>query len=178
MDGGVSGTGTHLDLLAGAKRVLILALTDGKDMTEGMMTSHPGGGRQELEDLEKSGTEVVLRIPAEVDLVELMSADERPQGVGPGRTSGLGRRRAASRPSGAELGPTQPGGGEAGGRTEAATAPTRPPTARSWATVMALTMATEDDEPWLITQTPSTPSSMAPPVFSGSSAAARGRRWG
>ena len=52
--------------------------------------------------------------------------------------------------------------------TEAATASTRPATARSWATVTALTMAVADDEPWLMTQTPSTPSSMAPPVFSGS----------
>jgi NTE family protein len=73
MDGGVSGTGTHLDLVAGAGRVLVLALTDGSDMTDGMMTSHPGSGRQELEDLEKSGSEVVLRTPAEVDMFELMS---------------------------------------------------------------------------------------------------------
>jgi NTE family protein len=42
MDGGVSGTGLHLDLLAGARRVLALALTDGSDMVEGMMTSRPG----------------------------------------------------------------------------------------------------------------------------------------
>ncbi len=90
MDGGVSGTGTHLDLLAGAKRVLILALTDGKDMTEGMMTSHPGGGRQELEDLEKSGTEYMLRIPAEVDLLELMSAESVPKALA------LGARQASA----------------------------------------------------------------------------------
>ena len=44
MDGGVSGTGTHLDLFGGTRRVLILALTDGSDVTEGMMTSHPGDG--------------------------------------------------------------------------------------------------------------------------------------
>jgi len=73
MDGGVSGTGIHLDLLAGAGRVLILALTDGNDATEGMMTMHPDDGRKELEDLEKSGTEVVLRVPEQVDMMELMS---------------------------------------------------------------------------------------------------------
>ncbi len=56
MDGGVSGTGTHLDLLAGARRVVILALTDGRDMSEGMMTTHPDAGQQELDDLEASGT--------------------------------------------------------------------------------------------------------------------------
>ena len=29
MDGGVSGTGTHLDLVAGARRAVVLHLTDG-----------------------------------------------------------------------------------------------------------------------------------------------------
>lgn len=84
MDGGVSGTGTHLDLLAGAKRVLILALADGSDMTEGMMTSHPGGGRQELEDLEQSGTSVVLRTPTEVDLEMLMAPSSVPKALAMG----------------------------------------------------------------------------------------------
>jgi NTE family protein len=73
MDGGVSGSGTHLDLLAGARRVLILALSDGTDVTEGMMTSHPDEGRRELEDLRNSGTEVVLRVPSTVDYLQLMS---------------------------------------------------------------------------------------------------------
>jgi NTE family protein len=81
MDGGVSGTGTHLDLVAGAKRVLVLALTDGKDVTEGMMTSHPGDGLQELEDLKQSGTEVVLRIPTEVDLLMLMAPESVPKAL-------------------------------------------------------------------------------------------------
>lgn len=49
MDGGVSGSGVHLDLVAGAQRVLVLALTDGSAMTEGMMTIHPDAGRQEAE---------------------------------------------------------------------------------------------------------------------------------
>jgi NTE family protein len=73
MDGGVSGTGVHLDLLAGSERTLVLALTDGSEVTEGMMTSHPGEGQQELEDLKASGTDVLVRMPAEVDLLELMS---------------------------------------------------------------------------------------------------------
>ena len=42
MDGGISGTGTHLDLLAGARRVVVLALTDGSEVTEPMMTTAPG----------------------------------------------------------------------------------------------------------------------------------------
>ena len=70
--------------------MLILALTDGKDMIEGMMTSHPGGGQQELADLEKSGTEVVLRIPAEVDLAELMSPNSVSEALA------LGTRQASA----------------------------------------------------------------------------------
>jgi NTE family protein len=73
MDGGVSGTGTHTDLLAGSRRALILALAHPDDHAEGMMTANPEHGRQELEDLEKSGTEVLLRTPSEVDLLQLMS---------------------------------------------------------------------------------------------------------
>ena len=38
-------------------------------------------------------------------------------------------------------------GASGGGRTEAAIAAASPSTATSWATVMALTMATEDDDP-------------------------------
>jgi NTE family protein len=84
MDGGVSGSGTHLDLLAGATRVLILALLDGSDQTEGMMTSHPDAARQELEDLKRSGASVVLRTPTEVDLMELMSPSSVPRALAMG----------------------------------------------------------------------------------------------
>jgi NTE family protein len=73
MDGGVSGTGVHLDLLAGTRRALVLTLTDGTEVEDGMMTLHPVEGKQELEDLRASGTEVVVRMPEEVDLANLMS---------------------------------------------------------------------------------------------------------
>ena len=89
MDGGVSGTGTHLDLFGGARRVLILALTDGRDVTEGMMTAHPGDGIQELEDLKASGTEVMLRTPSEVDLMTLMEPAAVPTALA------LGARQAS-----------------------------------------------------------------------------------
>jgi NTE family protein len=84
MDGGVSGSGTHLDLFGGARRVLLLALTDGSDLPEGMMTMSPERGRQELEDLQRTGTEVVLRTPAEVDLAELMSPASVPKALAMG----------------------------------------------------------------------------------------------
>ncbi|MGH9080087.1 MAG: patatin-like phospholipase family protein [Acidimicrobiales bacterium] len=81
MDGGVSGTGTHLDLLAGANRVLILSLTDGNDMNEGMMTLPRGGGAPEFEDLGATGTNVLLRTPAEVDMLELMDPAAVPRAL-------------------------------------------------------------------------------------------------
>src|SRR5215510_3481883 len=59
------------------------------------------------------------------------------------------------------------------GRQPAATATrnlsTRPASTISAATLAALTMAVADDDPWLMMHTPSTPSSIAPPVWSGSS---------
>ena len=84
MDGGVSGTGSHLDLLGGSKRVLVLALTDGADLDEGMMTANPDDGRREVEDLEGSGTSVMLRTPKEVDLMDLMSPSAVPRAVAMG----------------------------------------------------------------------------------------------
>ncbi len=84
MDGGVSGTGTHLDLLAGAERVVILALTDGHDLSEGMMTTHPDAGEEELADLKASGSSALLRTPAEVDLLELMSPSAVPRALAMG----------------------------------------------------------------------------------------------
>jgi hypothetical protein len=75
MDGGVSGSGTHLDLVAGAGRVLALTLTDGtvEDGVVGMMTSAPDGFLRELEQVRRSGTKVFVRAPAEVEIEELMS---------------------------------------------------------------------------------------------------------
>ncbi len=90
MDGGVSGTGIHLDLMAGAKRVLILALTVGSDLAEGMMTSHPGGAEQELADLEASGTSVMIRVPEQVDIVELMTPSSVPKALA------MGERQASA----------------------------------------------------------------------------------
>jgi NTE family protein len=89
MDGGVSGTGLHLDLVAGAGRVLVLALTDGSDLTEGMMTFPPGQIQRELDGLRASGSEVIVRVPAQVDLLELMSPASVPKALE------MGSRQAA-----------------------------------------------------------------------------------
>jgi NTE family protein len=63
MDGGVAGTGVHLDLVAGARRALVVSLVDGSepDLTWGTMT--PATIRQEFADLQASGTEALRIIP-------------------------------------------------------------------------------------------------------------------
>jgi NTE family protein len=90
MDGGVSGTGSHLDVLAGAERVLVLALSDGSELTEGIMTNQPGGSQREVDALVASGTEVELRTPEVVDPLELMSPAAVPKAMA------MGARQASS----------------------------------------------------------------------------------
>lgn len=81
MDGGVSGTGLHLDLLAGARRAVVMQLTDGADALEGAMTQRPGDPVAELEALEASGTKVFSRMPESVDLDRLMDPAAVPDAI-------------------------------------------------------------------------------------------------
>ena len=69
MDGGVAGTGVHLDLVAGARKALVISLVDGHEpeLTWGTMT--PETIRQEFADLVASGTEA-LRITPRVEVPE------------------------------------------------------------------------------------------------------------
>ncbi len=84
MDGGVSGTGLHLDLLAGARRAIVVQLTDGTDLDLGVdagMTSGPGASIEELEALESSGTKVLHRMPEKVDIERLMDPTAVPDAI-------------------------------------------------------------------------------------------------
>jgi NTE family protein len=90
MDGGVSGTGLHLDVLAGARRSLVLSLSDGSDFTEGLMTIAPGGIEAEIAQLAASGTDVELRAPESIDPDELMSPAAVPKALA------MGARQAAA----------------------------------------------------------------------------------
>jgi len=90
MDGGVSGSGTHLDLLAGSQRVVVLSLTDGRDVTEGMMTSAPGSTEQEFTALQESGSKVFYRVPTSVDPKALMDPAAVPDAIE------MARRQAAA----------------------------------------------------------------------------------
>lgn len=90
MDGGVSGSGTHLDLLAGARRALVVSLTDGSDLVEPMMTVSPGDIEAEFAALRGSGTELMVRTPEAVDPDRLMDPSAVPEAIA------MGRRQAAA----------------------------------------------------------------------------------
>ncbi|MDQ6797795.1 MAG: patatin-like phospholipase family protein [Actinomycetota bacterium] len=90
MDGGVSGSGTHLDLLAGTQRVVVLALTDGRGVTQSMMTSAAGSTENEFAALRSSGSQVFSRTPASVDPAALMDPAAVPGAIE------MARRQAAS----------------------------------------------------------------------------------
>jgi NTE family protein len=90
MDGGVCGTGTHLDLLAGARRAVVLNLTDGAGAEVGAMTSRPGDFLDELAALRATGTEVFHRMPETMDLLTLMDPAAVPDAIA------MGERQAAA----------------------------------------------------------------------------------
>ena len=86
MDGGVSGSGTHLDLLAGSRHVVVLALTDGSDVKQAMMTMQPGSTEADLDALRAAGSDVFLRTPTSVDVVTLMDPLAVPDAIAMGKT--------------------------------------------------------------------------------------------
>lgn len=73
MDGGICGTGTHLDVLAGSKRALVLSLRDLANTKESGMTQSPASSKAELDALTASGTKVFRASPTHFTLEELMS---------------------------------------------------------------------------------------------------------
>ena len=81
MDGGVGGSGVHLDLLAGASRAVVLCLTDGAGVDKGSMTTAPGSIVAEVEALQDTGTKVFFRTPESMDLERLMDPAAVPDAI-------------------------------------------------------------------------------------------------
>lgn len=75
MDGGISPTSTHSDLLAGAKRVLVISLTDGGAGSGPRFSNIPNGIQEEVRNLEAAGTKALL-IAANPGHVNLVSPAE------------------------------------------------------------------------------------------------------
>jgi len=84
MDGGVSGTGLHLDIVSGARRTLILALRNGQHPNAAGMTESAGTTETEQSRLEATGTRTFLRTPEAVEREKLMSAEEVPAALAAG----------------------------------------------------------------------------------------------
>ena len=90
MDGGVSGSGTHLDLLAGSDRAVVLSLTTTTPTPIGAMTQAPGGFAKEVAALEATGTKVFLRSPETMDITRLMDPKSVPEAIA------MAKRQAAA----------------------------------------------------------------------------------
>ena len=91
MDGGVCGTTVHLDLLAGARKALVLCLYRDDELTTGMLTLAPGDLTRELDALRASGTEIFFRAPEQhpMDIAGLMDPKAVPDAMA------MGARQAA-----------------------------------------------------------------------------------
>lgn len=88
MDGGMSSSSTHSDLVAGARRVVVVSLTDGKPGSGPRFSNIPGDIAGELRQVEAAGSKTLL-IAANPGKVNLVSPDE----VGPALRAGYDRGR-------------------------------------------------------------------------------------
>lgn len=90
MDGGVSGSGTHCDLVAGAERVVVLALGAENPQPAPTMTIQPGSLRNEVAQLESLGSQVFVRGPLEADIATLMDPTSVPEAIAMGEEQAAG----------------------------------------------------------------------------------------
>ena len=88
IDGGVSGSGTHLDLVAGARRVLVLSLLDGTLAGPAQMTTRADAIVTECDGVRAAGGQVRLRAPVQVEIEDLMSPGVIPDAMAQGAEQG------------------------------------------------------------------------------------------
>ncbi len=81
VDGGVSGSGIHGDLVAGARRALVISLAASAPPGPGRVTVPAGGFQRELQQLAEAGTETLSRGPNDFDLSALMSLKSVPEAL-------------------------------------------------------------------------------------------------
>lgn len=78
MDGGVSGSGLHCDVVAGARKVLVINLAVHMPNRIPAMTITPEATDAEIAALKASGSDVFVQGPAQVDMTTLMRAESIP----------------------------------------------------------------------------------------------------
>ena len=81
MDGGVSGSGTHSDIVAGASRAVVLALGASAPQEKARMTLPIGSFLREMQALADAGTKTLVRGPRKVDSATLMSGRSVPEAL-------------------------------------------------------------------------------------------------
>ena len=65
--------------------MVVLALSDGSNMDVAMMTNARGSTEAEIAALERSGSQLFLRTPEQVDILELMDPKAVPAAIEMGR---------------------------------------------------------------------------------------------
>jgi NTE family protein len=78
VDGGVSGSGTHSDIVAGASRAMVIGLGASASQEKARMTLGVGSFDREMRALAETGTETLVRGPRKVDAATLMSPKSVP----------------------------------------------------------------------------------------------------
>jgi len=97
MDGGMIGTGVHLDRVAGAGRALVIALDGAKGLPDSGLTIASGAAAAERAALEASGTQVLHLSPEQAETGTLMAPSSIPAALEMGARQGqadVGRVRA------------------------------------------------------------------------------------
>ena len=96
MDGGISESSTHCDVVSGVKKALVISLTDGTDTAVKLglrASSLPNTLMQEVKQLEAEGTQVALKVVGLVPGVERVDSIMNPKWIAPclanGRERGL-----------------------------------------------------------------------------------------
>lgn len=96
MDGGISASSTHCDVVAEVRKALVISLTDGSDTAVKLglrASSLPNTLVQEVKQLQAEGTQVMLKIVGLVPGVERVDSIMNPKWIAPclanGRARGL-----------------------------------------------------------------------------------------
>ena len=90
MDGGVSGTGTHCDVVAGSEKALVISLGAAVKPEVSGMTIAVDSLDYEIAELAKQGTKAYTRGPSKMDLSRLMDPTAVPEALA------LGEEQAAN----------------------------------------------------------------------------------
>lgn len=97
MDGGICPTSTHCDVVAGARRALVISLSDGgpQAVAQGLRTSGmPNTLGQEIRDLEAGGTRTMLVVAGLPPGVDRIDSIMDPQWIAPQLRYGSARGQA------------------------------------------------------------------------------------